>query len=305
LPALKLAPDFQPASSGSTPLLYIHRTLGTADIFFVANHGPDAVHQDCTFRISGKIPELWHPDTGVMEAAPAYQVKDGRVTVPLDFDPSGSIFVLFRQADSAADHAVAASRQLINDPTPIQIAGPWVVNFPPHWGAPPTVTLDRLISWPESSDSGVKYFSGTATYLKDIEIPKNLLGDGRVLQLDLGTVKNLAQVKLNGTDLGILWKPPFRVDIAAAAKPGTNHLEVSITNLWPNRLIGDAQLPEDVEWNGMKLVRWPQWLLDGKPSPTGRLTFTTWRHITKDMPLLPSGLIGPVTLQGETWSGEK
>jgi hypothetical protein len=298
---LHLAPDFQAVDAPNSPLLYIHRTLENADLFFVANHSDAPLHQDCTFRISGKIPELWHPDSGIMEPASAYQVSGDRITVPLDFDPSGSVFVVFRHADAVTDHIVTASRQLINDPAPLPLAGPWELDFPPHWGAPPTVTLDQLISWPDHPDNGVRYFSGTATYKKDIQIPADLLAHGHLLFLDLGQVKNLAQIKLNGTDLGILWKPPFRLDISSAAKPGANHLEISITNLWPNRLIGDAQLPEDVVWNGMKLAGWPQWLLDGKPSPTGRLTFTTWRHITKDMPLLPSGLLGPVTLQPARW----
>ena len=106
----------------------------------------------------------------------------------------------------------------------------------------------------------------------------------------------MARVKLNGRDLGVLWKPPFRVNLSGAARAGSNQLEVQVTNLWPNRLIGDEQLPPDVEWDGIHLKQWPQWLLDGKPSPTGRLTFTTWHHWTKDSPLLDSGLIGPVSL---------
>jgi hypothetical protein len=299
LSSLGIAPDFHAAGAGS-PLIYIHRTLADADVYFVANHSAGELHEDCTFRISGKVPELWHPDSGVMETAAAYQVSGGRTTVPLDFDPSGSVFVVFRQADAAGDHAVSAPRRLV-EAAPIAVTGPWTLNFPPNWGAPASVTLDHLISWPQSADNGIRYFSGTAAYEKQLEIPADALGDGQLLQLDLGGVKNLAQVRLNGTDLGILWKPPFCVQIASAAKAGANDLEIRVTNLWPNRLIGDAQLPEDVEWIGMKLARWPQWLLDGKPSPTGRLTFTTWRHITRDMPLLPSGLLGPVVLRPEKW----
>jgi hypothetical protein len=104
-------------------------------------------------------------------------------------------------------------------------------------------------------------------------------------------------VSLNGHDFGVLWKPPFRVNVTAAAKPGANKLVVKITNLWPNRLIGDEQLPPDCQWDGQQLRAWPQWLRDGQPSPTGRLTFTTWHHWTKGAPLLPSGLLGPVTLR--------
>jgi len=168
------------------------------------------------------------------------------------------------------------------------------------------VTLDRLISWPEHADSGVKYFSGTATYEKEIEIPATMLATGAVLWLDLGVVKNLAKVKVNGVDLGILWKKPFRVDIASAARPGSNRLEIQIVNQWPNRLIGDEQLPEDIGWRGQfdahwgqgvdSTKDWPQWLKEGKPSPAGRIGFTTWRHHTKNTPLLLSGLIGPVKL---------
>ena len=164
-------------------------------------------------------------------------------------------------------------------------------------GVPDKVTLDKLISWTDHADKGVKYFSGTATYLNQIDIAPEMLGADRLVYLDLGRIKNLAQVKLNGTDLGILWKPPFRVDLTSAVHAGKNALEIRVTNLWPNRLIGDEKMGEDAEWNGKRLVRWPQWLLDGKPSPSGRLTFTTWHHWTADMQPLESGLLGPVKLQ--------
>jgi len=182
-------------------------------------------------------------------------------------------------------------------PAPQEVTGVWDLSFPPDWGAPPSVSLDKLISWTDHTNDGVRYFSGTATYEKNIEISADRLAAGRELWLDLGTVKNFAEVFLNGQDFGVLWKPPFRVNVTAAARPGANKLVVKVTNLWPNRLIGDEQLPPDVEWNGKQLKEWPQWFLDGKPSPTGRLTFTTWHHWTKDSPLLESGLLGPVTLR--------
>ena len=180
---------------------------------------------------------------------------------------------------------------------PQEVTGAWNLSFPPNWGAPPSVTLDKLISWTDYTNDGVRYFSGTASYEKEIEISAGQLTAGRELWLDLGAVKNFAEVSLNGQSLGVLWKPPFRANLTAAAKPGVNKLVVKVTNLWPNRLIGDEQLPPDVEWDGKQLKEWPQWLLDGKPSPTGRLTFTTWHHWTKDDTLLESGLLGPVTLQ--------
>ena len=180
---------------------------------------------------------------------------------------------------------------------PQVVTGAWDLSFPPKLGAPAHITLDNLISWPDHSDAGVKYFSGTAVYTRDLVIPQELIKKHCSLILDLGNVKNFAQVLLNGKDLGVLWMPPFQVDIAAAAHKGANKLEIRVTNLWVNRLIGDDFLPEDCEWNGKQLAKWPQWVLDGKPSPSGKLTFTTWKHWTKtDLPL-ESGLIGPVMLR--------
>jgi hypothetical protein len=200
--------------------------------------------------------------------------------------------VELRMVSEKVLHADAA-----NLPAPQEVTGSWNLSFPPNWGAPPTVTLEKLISWTDHTNDGVRYFSGTATYEKDVEISAGRLSAGRELWLDLGTVKNFAEVSLNGQNLGVLWKPPFRVTATAGAKPGVNKLVVKVTNLWPNRLIGDEQLPPDCEWDGKQLKAWPQWLLDGKPSPTGRLTFMTWHHWTKDSPLLESGLLGPVTLR--------
>jgi len=514
---LKTPPDFEFASGGKARLTYIHRQAGGAEIYFVSNQRDRFDAVEGTFRVTGKTPELWHPDTGIMEPAPVWREENGRTIVPLQFDPAGSVFVVFRQP-ARGDHAVAVTHtgflpvkmpsppaklvinsaiydaaganspkwvdltakvkaqvaagqlevdagndfagedpapnivkslrvefsvngerhtaeaaenetldlpagakviraiygnlpatpataskpvdvtrklsDLVEDgalsvqvggqlagsdprygqpkelrveytlngahrsvvvpenetlsigkpatmgepplfglhadaagnvsvaaaspgkveltmasgkklaakvsgvPAPREISGAWDLSFPPNWGAPPQVKLPALMSWADSKDKGVKYFSGTATYTKEIEIPAKELGAGRSLWLDLGRVKNLAEVSLNGKPLGILWKPPFRVEITGAAQPGKNKLEVKVTNLWPNRLIGDEQLPADREWEGKRLKAWPQWVLDGKPSPTGRYTFTTWHHWTKDEPLLESGLIGPVRMIG-------
>ena len=183
-------------------------------------------------------------------------------------------------------------------PQPLTIEGAWALSFPPNWGAPPNVQFDKLISWSERPESGVKYFSGTATYRKAIEIPGELIGKDKALYLDLGRVRNIAEVSLNGKPLGILWKPPFRVEVTGAAQAGKNELEVKVTNMWCNRLIGDEQLPDDCEWNGKQLKAWPEWLLKGEKRPScGRFTFTTWHHFTKDSPLYESGLIGPVVLR--------
>ncbi|MGO8927676.1 MAG: glycosyl hydrolase [Limisphaerales bacterium] len=516
--AQNLKPDFEFTGGSDTRLAWVHRVAGAADIYFISNQRAQFDAAEGTFRVSGKTPELWHPDTGIIESAPVWSEHDGRTTVRLTFDPAGSVFVVFRAAvqpehlasirragrpiveerpkpmdlrilkavygafssggqgwldvtatakslvaggtrqipasnDMAGDdpapnivkrlrveyrlsgqprkaevqegetlelpagamvekalygalptqtargsattvditgklaalvkagelnvridndlaggdpawlvpkelhvdyclngavkHAIVQENETLtlpetglpagtpstfafangadgqmrlrawapgtfnfawasgrktesecsSVPAPLELARSWEVGFPPGWKAPSRVTFERLQSWPENSDPGIKYFSGTATYSKEFEVPDDLPGANREFWLDLGAVKNFAEVSLNGRPFGILWKPPFRVDISTALRPGRNKLEVKVTNLWPNRLIGDEQSPADVEWSGKQLKSWPQWLLDGKPSPTGRLTFTTWHHWTRDSPLLESGLLGPVMLR--------
>jgi hypothetical protein len=183
---------------------------------------------------------------------------------------------------------------------PLEISGPWQVSFPPNLGAPPEVTLPELISLHQHSDPGVKHFSGTATYSKQISISSGATSGGRRLYLDLGWVHVIAQVRLNGNDLGLLWKPPYRVDITSAARHGENKLEVLVTNLWVNRLIGDEQLPPENEYDSTGAMKnaLPEWYLQGKPKPPGgRITFATWRQFNKDSPLVVSGLVGPVRLR--------
>ena len=239
-----------------------------------------------------KILTLPEMSESVLPQTPAYVLvagTDGAMKIQA-WDPVAV------ELKTAAGKVIKAA--IADVPPPVEIAGPWKLDFPPNWGAPATVTLDKLISWTEHADRGVKYFSGTAAYTKDIDLPAELFGDGKSLRLDLGAVKNIAEVFVNGKPLGILWKPPFCVDITEAVKLGTNKLEIKVTNLWPNRLIGDEQLPPDCEWTAADALKaWPQWMLDGKPSPSGRLTFSTWHHWKKDDALLPSGLLGPVTVQ--------
>jgi (4-O-methyl)-D-glucuronate---lignin esterase len=250
-------------------LVWIHRRMGDADIYFVANQKDRPEDVRARFRVEGKEAELWHPDTGAIEPA-EYAIAGGRTTVPLHLDPSGSVFVVFRRPATEASRSrpQPASTALATLP------GPWNVSFPPSWGAPAQVRLDELASWTASSDAGVKYFSGTATYAKDLEAPPAWFRPGATLVLDLGSVKEIAEVSVNGKPVGgILWKAPFQADVTGALKPGANRLEIKVTNLWPNRMIGDLQ-----------------------PSAPKRYTFTDYKPYTKDSPLLESGLLGPVTL---------
>jgi hypothetical protein len=251
------------------------------------------------YTVDGVVKHITVPENEILVLPPSLNIG----TAPefkLRVDADGSPTVSFR--DNGSVRMITANGKIFRAdatdvPAPQEINGAWSLSFPPNWGAPPSVTLDKLISWTDDSNDGVRYFSGTATYEKEIDIPAGRLASGRELWLDLGNVKDFAEVSLNGHDYGVLWKPPFRLNVTDAARPGMNKLVVKVTNLWPNRLIGDEQLPPDCEWKGKQLKEWPQWLLDGKPSPTGRFTFTTWHHYTKDSPLLESGLLGPVTLE--------
>lgn len=185
-------------------------------------------------------------------------------------------------------------------PKKIVLDGPWEVHFPAGLGAPASVVFPELMSYTQHENPGVKYFSGTASYRKTVTLPAGYAGG--VVTLDLGVVQVMARVLINGRDMGITWRPPYRVEIGEALKAGENSLEILVTNRWVNRLIGDEQLPEDAEWKqegsmgGRALKAWPQWFLDGQPSPTGRIAFTTYKHWYKDDPLLDAGLLGPVAL---------
>ena len=238
-----IKPDFAfTAARTDANLEYIHRRVDGTEIYFVANRNNRFEDAVCTFRVSGKAPELWMPDTGEVRPEVVYEEKDGRLTLPLRLTPRGSVFVVFRKPGKTAGgkSAVVDVKEL---PAPQVITGRWKLTFPPGRGAPAEATFEKLTPWNEHSNDGIKYFSGTATYHKTFDLRQDL--HGKTLLLDLGKLKNLAEVKLNGKELGVLWKPPFHADITGAVKPGNNKLEIRITNLWPNRLIGDSKLPRE------------------------------------------------------------
>ncbi|MCX7826687.1 MAG: glycosyl hydrolase, partial [Verrucomicrobiae bacterium] len=295
---LNLPPDFEwRASAPDAEVLYIHRRVGEAEVYFISNQQYRQAEGAAIFRVAGKSPEWWDPASGAIRPLPEYHEEAGRTTVPLRLDPAGSGFVVFR-----GKRETARGKNWLEFKDLQPIAGPWQVSFPPNLGAPASAKLDKLISLSEHAEPGIRFFSGTATYACQFEIA-DLKSQ---MFLDLGDVQVIAEVKLNGRDLGILWKPPFCVDVTDALRRGPNNLEVRVTTLWPNRMIGDAALPDDVPWNrerrrGAYPASWPDWLVNGTPRPSGRVTFCTRKDVyAKDDPLLPSGLIGPVTLRTVT-----
>ena len=508
-------PDFSLETGNSDEINFIHRIANDADIYFVANSRKECRQEIFCFRVTGKQPELWNPETGEIKDAVVWQKnEDGTTSVQISFDPEGAVFIIFRKPCSSSDHIIKATMELdaqevkplpelkiikaeygtflpeglvdvtevvaksvhdgklnihsgshlsftdpaqgyikelrleykigdqrreiralegesvnidaggigelkilkavygkfdkgikgvpssyptynvteqivakvesnifliqINDslvkgisdqsqnrelhliystegeihkmsvpegqnlnlkqatPTPklisedgksiwvtpysgkttcvtssgktktvqvksvskpIELKGPWEVSFPPNLGAPAKATFDKLISWSTSTDEGIRYFSGTATYHKRFTLTKDHIQAENSLELDLGSVKVIAEVIVNGTNLGILWKTPFRINLDDFVHKGVNDLEVRITNLWTNRLIGDEQLPEDFEWSDRRIRKWPEWLLNHTKRPSERVTFTTWKHWDKDSQLQPSGLLGPVIIR--------
>ena len=308
LAKLGVSPDCVDAN-GKAPA-FIHRHLDDAEVWFVANTETTDYTGMMSFRIAGRVPELWDAETGRITDAPRWQIVKDRTEVALELTPSSSVFVVFRRPatvnGSLVQTMTAPATQL---PAALPVEGPWQVTFQEKRGAPASVTLPQLASLSTHADPGIRYFSGQATYHKTINIPAELLAAGRELYLDLGEVAVIAEVTLNGKDLGTLWRAPFRVAITAAAKPGANELAVRVTDLWVNRLIGDAvpdpkkkddkksagKKPKD---NGKVTAPWPEWLTSGIiPADYGKTTFVAWSHWKADDKLVPAGLIGPVVLR--------
>jgi len=275
-------PDFEHSGDGAF-IDFIHRTTADMEIYFMANRNNRMEKVDGTFRVADRQPELWDPVTGNQRDLPEYRkTQDGRTTVPLEFVPNGSMFVVFR--DSRQETGDRRQNETKNFPEskPLQeIAGQWAVQFDPQWFYPDKeeggrkkadVTFEQLEDWSKRPEPAIQHFSGTAVYRKTFALadPSAIRNPQSTIYLDLGTVKETARVKLNGKDLGVVWCAPWRVEITGAVRPGENALEIEVVNLWPNRLVGDAKLPAEQ-----------------------RRTHT---NITTDpkQPLLTSGLLGPV-----------
>jgi hypothetical protein len=268
LTRVKAVPDFAASGPLDNPPAWVHRHTSDTDIYFVANQADAPVHLDARFRVSGKDVQVWRPMDGGMTAkkpgdtagyttvvrmpdrsgnhqpgiGPAlYTTPAGFTEVPLDLAERESVFVVFRNVAQAPARSasVAAETKLTT------LSRPWTLTFPANWGAPASVQMTKLTSWTESAVDGVKYFSGTATYSKTVMAPATWFKPGQHIWIDLGKVRDLAEVRVNGKAVGMVWAPPYRVDVTGALKPGANKLEIAVTNEWTNRQIGDRLLPAE------------------------------------------------------------
>jgi hypothetical protein len=293
-----LAPDLEirNAATGAT-FDWIHRRAEQAEIYFVSNQSATDATADVVFRVVGRQPELWDAVTGTIRDLPAFRLEEGRTVVPLQFAPRQSWFVVFNKEGGAADGRG-------NFPSYEELAavtGPWDVSFDPTWFYPDNgmgakVRFDQLEDWSQRPENAIRYYSGSATYRTTFASPAVVPAAG--VYLDLGTVKNVARLRLNGRDLGVVWTAPWRVDITAALRSGINELEIEVANLWPNRLIGDATLPKE-QRRTVTNVR----TYDDMSSGTyGCQKCEQRRAAGKPASLLPAGLLGPVTIVRETGS---
>ncbi len=269
LKELKVEPDFVYSKpQANTRLLFVHRKLADGDIYWVNNRNNRNEKLEASFRVTGRVPQIWHPETGKTEKV-SYTIANGVTKVDLSLVPEDALFVVFKDKATATSYSrpELAERELAT------INGEWKISFQENRGAPASISVNALTSWTTHTDAGVKYFSGTATYTNNVTVASDWLNKGTSLYLDLGDVKNIAEVLVNGKSVGIVWKKPFRVDLTGALKPGVNKLEIKVTNLWVNRLIGDQQ-----------------------PGVTNKITYTSMPFHDAKAALLPSGLLGPVRI---------
>ncbi|MBO5186056.1 MAG: hypothetical protein J6B91_03265 [Prevotella sp.] len=292
------------------------RTDGANDILFICNPTDNTVAD--TLRLAylagDRSMELWDPYSVTMNSLPE---KDNII---ITIEPNGSRFIIISRQAQAMTEVIkekTAENALLTDSNnafaeSIMLDKGWSLSFPSD-KEPTTIITDTLFDWTSSSMPELKYFSGTATYTRTVTLKKKQL-NGRRAVLSLGKVKNMATVRVNGKGFPVMWKAPFLLDITSALRNGNNTIEIDVTNLWPNRMIGDEHEPDDIEWSepfiysyapgspvaGRFMKSIPDWLRNGTPRPSkGRKTVGCFKFFTADSPLLPSGLLGPVSIKFE------
>ena len=327
---LALAPDYEIYSAqGTDSVKVLHRHSPDADIYFVANRLSKPQNPVVTFRVRGKQPELWQAEDLSISDAPVWNEKDGRTSVSLSLGCRQTLFVVFRRPAETVGHAVSVSvadgavewsvgrdgngkpvfrspvrasakvvyssgkeKTVATEPiAPVRVDGSWDVSFAHQLGGKFQLSFPELVDFSKHADKRVNYFAGTAIYRKTVRLAAAQLAAGRRVILDLGTMNDIAAVKINGSTERVLWYAPYTLDVTGLLRAGENQLEIAVTNNWANALIGDEQIPADFP-NG----HFPNWLVNGQPRPSARKTYTTFNYYKKGSELKPAGLVGPVQL---------
>jgi hypothetical protein len=288
----KVYPDLRLTDgSAGNPVDFIHRTVAGAEIYFIRNREDRPLNTTCLFRISGKLPEYWDPQTGEIMPVDMYNQQEDGMELPLSLGSFGSCFIVFREPlldrkgkafvrGEAIVFTQQGGVQLQPEPV-VELKGPWEVRFLHKPGTPVTMRFDQLDSWDKSDNPSIRYFSGTASYRTSFNIPAELLKDKQALFLELNRVKEIAEVYLNGTKLGLHWDLSHRFDISDFAKPGENHLVIEVVNSINNMLVGDAGKPEQFRQMRSNITRLPN----------------AWTTPFAEAPLIEAGLIGPVLIR--------
>ena len=319
----------------------LHRNSVYGDIYFVVNRSANPQNLSVSFRIEKLVPELWQADDMSIKNAPVWEMKDGRTTVALSLKGQQSVFVVFRKTIQPKDHITSVTvsdtsafwnireegkldkYNLISDKPlsavikyksgkekrvevtgekAIPINGQWSVSFAPKLGQKYELLFPELIDFSKHNSKDVNYFSGTATFHKQISIDKESLSPQNRIILDLGKMYDIATIKVNNQSEVVLWYPPYKIDITKFVKAGINDLEIAVTNTWANAVIGDEQIPADINdgvagsGNGIPTMSLPDWVINGQPRPSARKTFAMWNYYNKESRLKPAGLVGPVRL---------
>ncbi|MEX2564688.1 MAG: glycosyl hydrolase, partial [Cyclobacteriaceae bacterium] len=279
--------------SENNSIRFGHRKTADKDIYFVANRTNKPQKTACGFRASGE-PELWSGVDGSIKKLNQYKTVDGLTTIPLEFVPYESYFILFNTNKAVENTVESGNANFESFNTLKTIEGAWDVSFNPKWGGPEEIKFEKLQDWTAHEMREIKYYSGIATYKKSFNI-NNIESKNSKYYIDLGVVNDIARIKLNGKDIGVVWCAPWRIDVSSALQEGNNELEIEVANRWINRLLGDRQEPDA----NVRTVKFENGLMGGKEYKTGRYTFTTlsaMRSFKFEKPL-SSGLLGPVTIK--------
>ncbi|WP_257668882.1 glycosyl hydrolase [Parapedobacter tibetensis] len=291
-----LSPDVQ--SGGIDSMMFAHRRSAADDIYFVVNRANQSVIENVDFRVSGKRPEIWDPQTGTYHDAPVFDTVGNRTSIPLRLAPGTSRFVVFRKPlpddwlqTAGLGHTLPMTTVLKND---------WKLSLVDE---KQVIGLDSLRLWNTFNEEEIKYYSGAGIYSTTFSLRSSPRQDDRFL-LDIGAYYDIAKVDINGITVGIVWDGSGQIELTNYVKKGLNDLQITVINRWVNRLIGDEQHPTSLRYDQSKnifstgrLLELPDWLsTPAQRTKTKRKTFTTWKHYQADSPLVPSGLAGPVRL---------
>lgn len=294
----------QQGSFISTKANILYRSMTDAEIYFVINPTQTALNDRFAFDVKGRSPELWYADKGVIRRTHHWEEQGDSTYVNLTLLPDESVFVIFpKNRNNKYQNLILPAVDIIQESGKI-VKGAWKIRFEPKLDAAFEQEFTSLSDFSQHTEPSIKYFSGTATYKKEIEIGDSSIGENRRVILDLGELNDIAEVKINGVDADVLWYPPYKTDITSWLKPGNNILEIAVTNNWANRLIGDEQYPADFEWGqdrgierGRAMKAFPDWFIKKQPRPSkDRKAFYIWYYHRKNSPLQPAGLAGPVRL---------